>query len=144
MENKSEGSDLYKVIRAQMEHLDNTISQRTIWLVISQSFFVSGYAILVTGIPKEPTFIRLQAMLVICFPIVSSIMVLLSFFDIIAGMAYMKKLDRFLDEQKKAGVQPPTNYPPVNGFKMLNGIKNLSPFAVPIIFIVFWIFILSY
>jgi hypothetical protein len=144
MENSSEASDLYKVVRAQIEHLDNTISQRIIWLVLSQSFFVSGYAILITGIPKEPNFIRLQAMLVKYFPIVSSIMVILSFFDIMAGMAYMKRLKDFMVDQKKGGIQAPMNYPPVNGFKMLNGIKNLSPIAVPVVFIAFWIFILSY
>src|SRR5437868_7692814 len=110
-------TDLYKVIRSQIEHLDNTISQRVVWLTLSQSFFVSGFAILVTGNPNNPRFINMQSILLILFPIVSLILVLLSLFDIIAGLVYVKKLSVFLQEKKREGnFELP--YPPISGFKM--------------------------
>jgi hypothetical protein len=36
------GSDEYKVVRGQIEHVDNNLGQRVIWLVIAQSFFLAG------------------------------------------------------------------------------------------------------
>lgn len=132
--------DLYKVTRAQIEHLDNILSQRIVWLVISQSFFVSGYSVLVTGNPNNPVYMHAQSVLLVLFPIVSIALIVLSLFDIICGLLYIKKLERFFDIDKDGSETP--NYPPINGFKMLNGLKNASTLIVPFILIVFWLYIL--
>jgi hypothetical protein len=141
MDKEQAGGDLYKVVRAQIEHLDNTLSQRIVWLIISQSFFVSGYSILITGNPNNPVYIHLQAALIILFPIVSIVLILVSMFDIISGLVYIRKLATYFNGEKNTK-QFSIDYPPVNGFKMLNGFKNLSTLVVPIILISFWIYIL--
>jgi hypothetical protein len=139
----TEQTDLYKVLRSQIEHLDNTISQRVVWLTLSQSFFVSGLAVLITGNPNDPQLIRLQLALLTLFPIVSIIMVLLSFFDIVSGLVYIKKLAE-LHQKVKREENFELRYPPLTGFNMLSQVKNFSPLAVPIIFIAFWVFFLIY
>jgi hypothetical protein len=141
MQNEEENADIYKVTRAQIEHLDNTLSQRIVWLVLSQSFFVSGYAILITGNPNDPHSVSMQHILLILFPIISMIMVLFSFFDIVAGAIYIKRLSAFFKRQLQEN-HASIHYPPLAGEKMLNQFKNLSTYTVPFVFIVFWIYVL--
>jgi hypothetical protein len=141
MDNNEQQSDLYKVTRSQIEHLDNTVSQRIIWLTIAQSFFVSGFAVLVTGNPGNPHYVRIQAILLTLFPVISIILVLLTFFDILSGLVYTKKLNEFMQKQKREN-KVELFYPPLAGFKRLNQLKNFSPLAVPVVFIIMWIYIL--
>src|SRR5438128_60492 len=140
MDNEQKSSDQYKVVRAQIEHVDNILSQRIVWLVLSQSFFVSGYSVLVTGNPNNPVYMNAQSVLLVLFPIVSIMLIFLSVFDIVCSLIYIKKLEGYFEEQHAGKAKP--DYPPVNGFKMLNGLKNLSTIIVPFIFIAFWLYIL--
>lgn len=139
--NTSQLNDLYRTVRTQIEHIDNTLSQQLVWLVISQSFFVSGYSVLITGNPGSPAHTAIQKHLLLFFPAVSMLMIFFSFFDVVAGMVYIRKLVKFYEKNKhEASEHDP--YPPIGGFKMLNKVKNLSPLAVPILFIMMWIWIL--
>lgn len=133
--------DLYKVTRGQIEHIDNTLSQRTIWLIISQSFFVSGYAVLITGNPNDAGMLAKQHFLIMLFPIASIILILVSLFDIIAGILYLRSLRISYHEASDKNIPEP-GYPPLEGFKMLNALKNLSPLIVPFVFVAVWLIIL--
>jgi hypothetical protein len=141
MEKEQASGDLYKVVRAQIEHLDNTLSQRIVWLILSQSFFVSGYSAAVMGNPTNPAYIHIQGILLVLFPVVSLVLILFSSFDMICGLVYMRKLENYFTKEKAAR-QFEIGYPPVNGFKMLNGLKNLSTITVPLMLTAFWIYIL--
>jgi hypothetical protein len=133
--------DLYKTTRGQIEHIDNTISQRIIWLIISQSFFFDGYAILITGEPKDMLLWGKQHELILIFPIAALLMNVISLIDIISGMNYLKGLYlSFYDKNKIEKVDVP--YPPIEGFRKLNFLKNLSAIILPSVFIIIWIIIL--
>src|ERR1700710_2479377 len=93
--------DLYKVTRGQIEHVDNTISQRIIWLIISQSFFFSGYAILVTGNPNDIMLLGQQHTLLLLFPISALVMNVISLIDIVAGTIYLRKLRIDFNKKRK-------------------------------------------
>jgi hypothetical protein len=141
MEEEQKKEELYKVTRSQVEHIDNTLSQRTIWLVISQSFFVSGYAVLITGNPNDPALLYRQHALLVAFPVASIIFIILSGFDIISGSIYLRQL-RLNYEKNEESRRLTSNYPPMAGFKMLSALKNFSPIAVPVGFIILWLYIL--
>ena len=134
--------DLYKTTRLQIEHVDNTISQRIIWLVISQSFFFSGYSILVTGVPKDVLLVEKQHDLILLFPISAMFINLLSLLDIVSGMIYLSKLDKDF-KKKRIAEKADLPYPPVEGFKNLNFLKNLSAITLPSVFVIIWIIILT-
>jgi hypothetical protein len=136
-----DNGELYKVIRSQIEHIDNTISQRIVWLVISQSFFFSGYSVLTTGSPMDEGLIGKQHLLITLFPIAAFIMNLISLVDIVSGMIYLKKLAR--DFRNKNEEKPDLPYPPIDGFQMLNRLKNLSALILPAAFLVIWVIILA-
>jgi hypothetical protein len=130
--------EIYRIIRSQIEHVDNTISQRIVWLVLSQSFFFSGYSILVTGVPKSSMLIEQQQMLLTLFPVSALLMNVVSLIDIVSGMVYLKKLSRDYNERgTTAG-----GYPPIEGYKNLNRAKNSSSLIVPLVFLTVWMIIL--
>jgi hypothetical protein len=133
--------DLYKTIRSQIEHVDNMISQRIIWLVISQSFFFDGYSILITGEPKDLLLSGKQHELILIFPIAALLMNIISLIDIISGMNYLKTVTKDFYEKRKAE-KADVPYPPIEGFKKLNLLKNLSAVILPSVFTIIWIIIL--
>jgi|GEM_PF-5462454 len=134
--------EVYKVSRSQIEHIDNTISQRINWLVISQSFFFSGVAILITGVPKELIMIERQSQLLLLFPISAIVMCIISLVDIIMGILYQEKLNNFFDAKNKLE-SAELIFPPLFGFNNLNRLKNWGSFIVPITFIIIWIIVLT-
>jgi hypothetical protein len=133
-------TETYKVIRSQIEHIDNTISQRIVWLVIAQSFFFSGYAILVTGTAPDAFLSNKQQLLLVCFPVSAIIMTVISLVDIIAGMVYLNKLTSDYNVRKQDNDVP---YPPIQGFKRLNIFKNVSAIIVPAAFLIIWVIIMA-
>src|SRR5436309_10172260 len=46
--------EYYNVIRHRLEHEDNLIIQRLSWLVASQSFLFTAYAIVLNGLTNPP------------------------------------------------------------------------------------------
>src|SRR5881628_2698690 len=48
------GLDYYQLIRQRIEHEDNLIVQRLSWLVASQSFLFTAYAIVLNGLTGSP------------------------------------------------------------------------------------------
>jgi hypothetical protein len=133
--------DIYKTTRGQIEHVDNIISQRIIWLVISQSFFFSGYSILITGEPKDTLLFEKQHELILLFPIAAILMNVISLIDIISGMNYLKALCiSFNDKKRIEKIDVP--FPPIEGFRKLNLLKNLSALILPSVFAIIWIIIL--
>src|SRR5438094_3979812 len=85
-------SEIYKVTRSQIEHHDNAVNQRVIWLSIGQSFFFNVYAMLVTGKAPNPELMAKQKMLAVIFPIAALIVALFTFIDVLAGLLYIRKL----------------------------------------------------
>ena len=115
MANSAELQDLYKVTRAQTEHIDNTISQRIVWLVITQSFFFSAYAIVITSDPAKAFLPQKQGLLSLLLPIVALIMIALSYLDIIAGIIYISKLCGSFCKRLEEGNGSKSDYPPIGG-----------------------------
>src|SRR3954464_4032280 len=89
------GAEEYKIVRSQLEHIDNNLSQRVIWLVIAQSFFFSGYAVLINGQPPKPELGPVHHALVNIFPIAALLTVLFTSIDVFNSIRYMRDLRKF-------------------------------------------------
>jgi hypothetical protein len=132
--------DIFKVTRGQVEHNENASSQRVIWLVIAQSFFFSAFAVLVTGNPSDPGMILLRSLMIILVPIAALLTVMLTYVDIIVGMIMVDRLRSSFDKKAEPGFYD--KYPPVDGIPGLRWLLRVSPFFLPMLFIIVWIIII--
>src|SRR4051812_4776788 len=96
-DNATKGAEEYKVIRSQIEHIDNALNQRVVWLVIAQSFFFSGYAILINGKPQKPELDQIHNSLLFIFPIAALLTVLFTGIDVYNSIKYMRGLRRYYE-----------------------------------------------
>ncbi len=136
-------SELYRVTRAQIEHHDNAVNQRVIWLSIGQSFFFNVYAMLVTAKAPTPELMKKQLMLGIIFPVAALIVAIFTFVDVIAGLTYLRKL-RLNYKAHTNGSSDESPYPMLNGNKFDRVLQRLSPIAISLVFIITWLYLLFY
>jgi fatty acid desaturase len=136
-------SEIYRVTRAQIEHHDNAVNQRVIWLSIGQSFFFNVYAMLVTAKAPSPELFKKQQMLAVIFPVAALLVAIFTFIDVIAGMFYMRKLRKNY-KGVTDGSSHENYYPMVNGTKHDRVFQRISPFMIPLIFIITWVYLLLF
>ena len=136
-------SELYKVSRAQLEHHDNAVNQRVIWLSIGHSFFFNVYAMLVTGKAPTPELLAKQKILAVIFPIAALLVAAFTLVDVLAGIFYIRKL-RWNYKKNTDGSSAEGVYPMLNGNKYDRVFQRISPIMIPVIFIITWIYLLLY
>lgn len=136
-------SSIYTVTRTQIEHYDNSVNQRVIWLSIGQSFFFNVYAMLVTAKAPTPPLFAKQQMLAVIFPIAALLVAVFTLVDVIAGLLYLRKL-RLNYKGVTDGSSKENLYPMINGNKRDRFFQRLSPIMIPILFIATWLYLLLY
>ncbi|QJD95383.1 hypothetical protein HH214_05600 [Mucilaginibacter robiniae] len=136
-------SQLYIVSRAQIEHHDNAVNQRVIWLSIGQSFFFNVYAMLVTAKAPTPELFKKQQMLAVIFPIAAFLVALFTLIDVLAGLFYIRKL-RLNYKEHTNGSSQEGYYPMLNGNRWERTFQRISPLMIPVIFVITWIYLLLY
>lgn len=132
-------SDFYKVVRAQVEHLNNAINQRVVWLIIAESFFFNGYALLITGTPESQSMKDQQALLMIIFPYASLLTVIISYIDIIGSLIYLKTLRVKYEKEQEIGDKL---LPPITGWHKYFILEHASSALLPIVFTIIWVYII--
>ncbi|WP_194776264.1 hypothetical protein [Pararhodonellum marinum] len=132
-------SDFYKVIRGQIEYINNGINARVIWLIIAMSFFFSGYAILITGNPESEFMQRQQEILFSIFPYASLLTVVISTIDIIGSIMYLKSLRLNYEKEKEDGEEL---LPPIAAWQKYFILEHASAILLPIAFTLIWIYII--
>ena len=136
-------SSIYTVTRTQIEHYDNSVNQRVIWLSIGQYFFFNVYAMLVTAKAPTPPLFAKQQMLAVIFPIAALLVAVFTLVDVIAGLLYLRKL-RLNYKSVTDGSSKENFYPMINGNKRDRFFQRLSPVMIPLLFIATWIYLLLY
>jgi hypothetical protein len=134
-------TEIYNTVRSQIEHLDNNLSQRVIWLVIAQSFFFSGYAILLTARSPEPVNHPVQDLMLVVLPVASLLIVLLTYMDVIIALICMRRLSKVYEDAPRNG-ETDKVYPPVFGFRNTRPLQYSASVVMPLIFIATWITLL--
>ena len=132
----------YRIVRGQIEHEDNLVSQRLSWLLASQSFLFTAYAITLNG-PVQLHFQQYEThvrLLMLLLPLVGIISAVLIWLSILAGMSAMRKLRMDLELQLEGKL--PTELPSIQtrGAALLGG--QLGPIFIPLLFLTVWLVLL--
>ncbi|HVM62185.1 MAG TPA: hypothetical protein VMV72_15080 [Verrucomicrobiae bacterium] len=143
-----EGSSLspleyYNVIRSRIEHEDNLVVQRLSWLVASQSFLFTAYAIVTNGLASQPAlqpgcarFLTQLQLLYQLIPVVGTLTSILIYISILAAVVSMRQLrksyhSRFPDDEK--GIPSIMTHAPIRLF------GHTAAVLLPLVFITIWL-----
>lgn len=134
--------EYYNLVRERLEHEDNLIVQRLTWLVGSQSFLFTAYAIVANGLmtqPVQPACLHFGEQLQLLFqliPIVAMLTCLLIYVGILAAVATMHKLrkgyrSRFGPEEDAL--------PPIMTVAPTRLFGLVAPLLLPLVFTAIWL-----
>jgi len=134
----------YQLLRDRIEHEDNLVIQRLSWMVASQSFLFTAYAIVLNGLnslppsPAPPPFINQQMLVFRVVPVVGILTCVLIYVSILAAVKSMARLrnmyhSRFGSEDK--------DLPAVQSKAALRLLGSAAPLLLPPIFTVVWLFL---
>jgi hypothetical protein len=131
--------DYYKLIRSQIEHEDNLISQRLSWFLASQSFLFTAYAIVVSNLTAGhiPWAMRQQHLLLAVIPVVSILTCVLVYATIVAAVIAIVHLRRLFNSH--AASVGMTGLPPVQGYRQTQIFGQIGPLLLPLVFLAVWI-----
>ena len=132
--------DWHRLFRSQLEHEDGQIAQRIAWLVTSQAFMFTAYAITTNGLRNSPplpggaAMYSGQAILLFrLLPIVAIFTALLIYTSILAAFKAMRELRRAY--QAKATVSEGLLFQTSISTRLL-GLA--APTLLPPLFVVVW------
>jgi hypothetical protein len=134
--------EYYNLVRERLELEDNLIVQRLTWLVGSQSFLFTAYAIVSNGLmsqPPQPASQHFEEQLQLLFqliPIVAMLTCVLIYISILAAVMTMRKLrsgyrSRFGPEED--ALPPIMTAAPVRLFGLV------APLLLPLVFTTIWL-----
>lgn len=141
-------AELYAIIRSQIEHEDELLSQRVIWQILTQAFFFGAYASLVNA-PKEAKnylFESEQTLLLWLMPIAALLAGLLAYISIISSLKTIVHLRQLYE--KHARLKFPDDpssklYPGIQGPVQLGNLSMFSPGMMPLVFTAAWLVVLG-
>jgi len=124
----------YILLRDEIRHQDNLLNARLSWLVSSQAFLLSGFAVTLTGTTSSflPIYVELNRVLVACLPVAGMVTDLVSYATIWAAILRMRHI-RCLAH----GWHPP-NLPMVQAEPFERRLALAGPVLIPIIFLAVW------
>ena len=131
-------SEMFAIARAQIQHEDNLITQRLSWLMASQSFLFTAYAITLNApaAPRSALFASQQQVLAAVIPLVASAVCALILVTILAGVGAMAaarvRLCSYSDHATS------DRYPPVQGSALTRRLGLCGPVLLPVLFIAVW------
>jgi hypothetical protein len=132
-------SEDYVFLREEIRHEDNLVNQRLSWLVSSQSFLLTGFAIAINSPfqSKFPDYERLTVVLVTLLPFAGVLTCGLSSLTIWAAVLHMKEIRRL------AGNAHPVHLPPVHGTIWTRTLGLSGPLLTPFVFLTVWLILLA-
>lgn len=135
-------ADFYQLIHGQISNEDNSMNQRVNWLIISQSFFFSGFATLLSSPPKpeDDGYANLHDLLLWIIPGISLITSLLIYVGILTSLVYMASLRQSF--QTYPSDNTTKHFPPIQGTTTARRMAQLPAIAVPLLFICTWVVLL--
>lgn len=132
----------YQVFRSRIEHEDNLIMQRLSWLMASQSFLFTAYAIVTNGLSNGPAaggnvFIGHLDTLARIVPIVALLNSLLIALSILGALKAIRELrDKYRRQGEFLEIIPLQTSRPARSL----GLS--APILLPPLFIAVWLYLL--
>jgi hypothetical protein len=127
-----------ETIRKRIEHEDNLLNQRVSWVVSSQAFLLTGYAILLNGpqVLRSEAFNSTHQLLMMLIPITSIAVTTLIWLAILAGILAMRDL------RVCAAQHPSYDASHVQGRALTRCVGLGVPALIPIAFMVTWLLLI--
>lgn len=141
-------AELYTLIRSQIEHENELLSQRVIWQILTQAFFFGAYASLLNA-PKEAKnslFESEQTLLLWLMPVAALLAGLVAYISIVSSLKTIVHLRELYEEHarlKSPGDPSSKLYPDIQGPVRLGNLAIFSPGMMPIVFTVAWFLVLG-
>lgn|SRR5690348_7642911 len=134
--------DCYQVFRGRIEHEDNLIIQRLSWLLASQAFLFTAYAITTNGLsglePKSVgRFAEQSGLLFRLIPTVAIGVALLIYIGILAALRAIRQLRRLYQDRPV-----PPDLPPIQTAATTRLLGLSAPLLLPLLFISVWLVLL--
>lgn len=133
------GWEFYRVLRTAIEHEDQLINHRLSWLVSSQAFMLTAFAISLNApvLFVSPVYAKLNRLLYALLPYTGMVSAILIYPTIIGAMLALRRLRRHA-----VGKVPP-GLPPIHGAPMTIALGHCGPLLIPWVFIITWLILLS-
>lgn len=135
-------AELYRIIRERIDYEENLLNQRVIWLIFSQSFLVSAYAIMLNSPPepKSPMYGDLQSSLIWLLPSLALLVSIIVYMSVISALYHIAELGKSFESYPKDDTIE--RFPAMNDTSFIRRLGGLPPILVPLLFIGTWIFLL--
>ena len=135
---KEEDVAFYQVIRARIEHEDGLTVNRLSWLVASQSFLFTAYALTLNGLAsgREGPMADRQALLCRLIPLIGVATTALIYAGLIASGRAQIWLRQLL--QERVGDETQLGLPIVHSPPSIVRLGHLAPRVLPVVFLVVW------
>lgn len=128
----------YGILRDQLQHEDNLITQRLSWLTGSQAFLFTAYAIVLNAPerPKNALVGSLQDILLEILPAIGFLSAALIYVSVIAGVLAMINIYRFVHSRSDIG--DIDRFLPRRGRMLTRSLGFASPILLPALFLFVW------
>jgi hypothetical protein len=130
-------TDYYRLIRGQIEHEDNLLTQRLSWFLASQAFLFSAFAIVLNSPVQSRFGGREPAVFFWLLPIIAIAVGVLIWLGVWAGILAMKRLRGLVSHRADLA-----EFPPVQGRWPTRGMGLAAPMLLPPMFIMVWVILL--
>jgi len=127
-------SDFYSLIRSRIEHEDTLMTQRLSWLIASQSFFFTAYAIVTVNNDGDVELHQLPTLI----PLVALITSVLILFTILAALLAI----RSLRQNYNATTPPDPALPPIQTPIHIRLLGLTAPLLLPLLFLAVWLYLM--
>lgn len=139
---KVDSLESYKLFRDRIEHEDNLVVQRLSWLVASQAFLFTAYAITTNGLssvdPKAGgQYAEQAALLFRLIPTVAICLALLIYISILAALRAIRQIRRLYQAKP---VSP--DVPPIQTAATTRLLGLSAPLLLPLLFVSVWFVLL--
>jgi hypothetical protein len=128
-----------EALRRRIEHEDNLVNQRLSWLVASQAFMLTAFAIALNAPPNAQTaaYAAASQRLVSFLPLAGIACIVIIGFTVAGAIWSM----RLLRKQASAITLP--NDLPVQSPAPIRALGLFAPIGIPLVFLVLWLVILA-
>jgi hypothetical protein len=134
-------TERYHILREQIQHEDGLITQRLSWLMASQAFLFTAYAIVLNGPERamSPFAREQQQWLITAIPGLALASAGLIYVSIIAGVIALGNLHRHACGICRAEGADAA-FPPIQGTRGTRLAGLASPLFLPPLFVAVWLF----
>ncbi|HUJ72890.1 MAG TPA: hypothetical protein VLZ30_11655 [Verrucomicrobiae bacterium] len=131
--------EYYHLVRERIEHEDNLVVQRLSWLVASQSFLFTAYAIVTNGLASQPPtypvhFMNQLHRLFQLIPVVGTLTSVLIYVSILAAVVAMRRLRN--SYRSRFGKDDDL---PIQAGPSIRLLGYTAPLLLPLVFTIVWL-----